>query len=116
MAVTITVVEHDEDGSVSMSTTQPTIGRAVTATVSDPDGGITGETWQWASAGTEGGIFAPIEGATSATYTPRKAAEDDPATAGIDESVTDPGDEGMFLQATVMYRDNASREGRRRKY
>ena len=39
-AVTVEVTNLDEDGSVSMSTTQPTLGRAVTASVSDPDGGI----------------------------------------------------------------------------
>ena len=108
-AVTVEVENVDEDGSVSMSTTQPTLGRAVTASVSDPDGGINTVSWQWATAGTAAGpTWTNIDGATSPTYTPRFADEDDPATTTIDESETNPGDEGQFLRATVMYRDKAS--------
>ena len=108
-AVTVEVTNLDEDGSVRMSTTQPTLGRAVTASVSDPDGGINTVSWQWATAGTAAGpTWTNIDGATSPTYTPRFADEDDPATTTIDESETNPGDEGMFLRATAMYRDKAS--------
>ena len=106
LAVTITVNNVDEDGSVSLSSIQPAIGRALTASVSDPDNGITSEQWQWARSGTEGGDFTDIEGATSATYTPKAEVEDNPATEDVNEA--DDGDLGMFLQATVMYRDKAS--------
>ena len=102
LAVTIKVTNVDEDGDVKLSTQQPAISVPITATVSDPDNGITGEKWQWASADTAGGSFVDIDGATSATFTPREAAED------TDGNETMASDEGKFLQATVMYRDEAS--------
>ena len=105
-AVTITVTNLDEDGSVSLSTGQPTIGRPITATVSDPDGGVNDESWQWASSETAGGTFTDIEGATSATYIPRAKIEDNPATLDINEE--EAGDEGMYLRARVTYRDAQS--------
>ena len=105
LAVTIEVTNVDEDGDVTLSTDQPAIGVPITARVSDPDNGITGATWQWASTDTAGGTFVDIDGATSATFTPRAAVPDDPDTA-VDETMA--SDEGKFLQATVMYRDNAS--------
>ena len=54
---------------------------------------------------------AKIEGATSTSYTPKAtvpAVEDDPATDADESAAAVPGDEGMFLTATVSYRDNAS--------
>ena len=105
LAVTITVTNVDEDGDVTLSTDQPAIGVPITAKVSDPDNGITGEKWQWASADTAGGTFVNIDGATSATFTPRAAVEDDPDT---DDNEAMASDEGKFLQATVMYRDKIS--------
>ena len=104
--LTITVTQVDEDGEVSFSSIQPAIGVAITASVSDPDGSITGATWQWSRAATAAGTFTEIDGATSATYTPRLAEEDNPDTMDVNEGRTT--DEGMFLQATVMYRDKAS--------
>ena len=73
-----------------------------------PDGGVTGEKWQWSRSLNEGGSFVPINGATSASYTPVGRVEDDPATLGINEQ--DPGDEGMFLQAKATYRDAQSED------
>ena len=102
LAVTIKVTNVDEDGDVTLSTDQPAIGVPITATVSDPDNGITGEKWQWASTDTAGGTFVDIDGATSATFTPREAVED------TDGNETMASDEGKFLQATVEYRDKAS--------
>ena len=104
--LTITVTQVDEDGKASFSSIQPAIGVAITASVSDPDGSVTGESWQWARAQTAGGPFLPIDGATTDTYTPRAVIEDNPDTENVSEARTT--DEGMFLQATVMYRDKAS--------
>ncbi len=49
MAVTITVVDGADAGSASFvgGTRAPLVGRSVVAKVTDPDGGITGPTWQW---------------------------------------------------------------------
>ena len=65
--------------------------------------------WQWKRALTSSGTFVNIPGATSDTYTPRGATEDDPSTPLVDES--DPGDEGRFLEVTVTYRDDAIVDG-----
>ena len=101
----ITVTNEDEDGKVVLSTTQPAIGRAVTATLTDPDMNISEVKWQWKRASSSAGSFLPIPGATSATYTPVKTVKDDPVTTeneGVD------GDEGDYLQVVVTYVDNAS--------
>ena len=86
-AVTVTVTNVDEDGTVTLDPAEPVVGTALTATLSDPDGGVTGETWQWAKSDTMGGTFAPIAGANSDSYTP----------VG--------GDENMYLRATASYTD-----------
>ena len=85
--VTITVTDVEEDGTVTLSTTQPSARVQLTATLTDPDGGVTNETWQWARADTKGGNYANITGETSATYTP-----------------TD-GDVEKFLKAKASYTD-----------
>ena len=82
-------VVEDDDGTVTLSPTRPQVGSTVTATLRDPDGGITGATWQWASSsnGTTG--WSNLSGATSATYTV------------VDANV------GDYLRATANYADAA---------
>ena len=87
MAVTVMVTNEEEGGTVNLSTMSPVVGSEVTASLTDPDGGITGTTWQWASADAMDGDFEDITGADSASYTP---VEDDA---------------GMYLQATASYTD-----------
>ena len=87
LAVTATVVNVDEAGVVSLSTEQPEVGVALTATLSDPDGGVSGSTWQWAAATGKNGAWINISGATSAVYTPAMA------------------DAGHYLRATASYGD-----------
>ena len=103
MSLVIMVGNMNEGGTVELSSNQPAVGRPVTATLKDPDTGQTGLKWQWFSSA-DGENFVIIQGATSATYTPMAAVEDDPATTNIDES--DPGDEGRFLRARVTYTDD----------
>ena len=43
----------DQPGSVSLTTTTPVVGSPVTATLTDPDGGIYGASWQWQTSSTE---------------------------------------------------------------
>ena len=90
--VTVTVTNVDEDGTVMLSSMTPVVGVELTATVTDLDGGITGETWQWASSDDMDSAFTNIPGAMSmsASYTPVAA------------------DNGMFLRATVSYTDGHS--------
>ena len=87
--VTIEVTNVDEDGTVTLSTLQPQVGVAITATLADPDT-ITAQgtiSWQWSRG------RSPIVGAndgvgtTSSSYTPAA------------------GDVGSVLRATATYRD-----------
>ena len=50
--VTVTVTNLNEPGGVSLSSIQPGVGTALTATVSDPDGDVTDVKWQWSSGPT----------------------------------------------------------------
>ena len=59
---------------VTLSSQTPVVGIALTASLTDADGEITGKKWQWASENTDG-IYTDIAGATSDGYTP--AAADD---------------------------------------
>ena len=104
LPLVITVMNVDEDGKVTLSTTQPAIGQPVTATLTDPDMKITEVEWQWGRSVISGG-FILIQGATSDTYTPVKSVPDDPVTS---ENEKVDGDEGMYLQVIVKYQDNAS--------
>ena len=72
MDVKVTVENVGENGTVTLSRTQPRVGLSVKARLTDPDGSISGLTWQWYD-----GNISPsdltvnaIEGAMSDTYTP----------------------------------------------
>ena len=77
--------EPDQAGTVALSAATPQVGVAITATLTDPDGGVTGTTWLWSSSDTLDGTYAAISGATSASYTPVAA------------------DHGKYLKATASY-------------
>ena len=86
--VTVKVADADEAGTVSFDPAGPVVvGVAATATLSDPDGGVTGVTWQWARSSSRSGAFTDIGTATGASYTPVA------------------GDENNFLRATASYTD-----------
>ena len=86
--VTITVNNLEEAGVITLSTNTPIVDNEYRATLTDPDGGVTGLTWQWAKGSTADGQFTNITGATSASYTPVDA------------------DENEFLRATASYTDD----------
>ena len=81
--ITVTVRNLDEAGTISFSRG----GTAITAVLSDPDGGVNGATWQWARSSNRSTGWANIGSATSASYTPSSA------------------DQGMYLRALVSYND-----------
>ena len=87
IAVTINVTNEDDAGTVTLSSAAPRVGASVSATLSDPDGGVTSVTWQWATATAATSPFNPISGATSASYTPVA------------------GDVGKYLWAEASYND-----------
>ena len=85
--VAINVPNLDEAGAVDLPPGRPVVGKSLTATLSDPDGGVTIPTWTWAWSTSSSGSFTPISSASSATYTPV------------------PADEGRYLKASVSYTD-----------
>ena len=92
LAVMVEVTNVNDDGSVSLSATQPRIGVSITANVSmDEDGMVSDVTWQWSKADAatfgDGDTVTEIKGATMASYTPVTA------------------DDGKFLRATASYTD-----------
>ena len=86
-ATTTSAVPPDQPGTVTLSTSHPVVDTAITATLSDPDGMITGTTWQWSKSMTMDGTFMDIDEATMMSYTPMAA------------------DEGYHLKAKAMYTD-----------
>ena len=86
--VTITVTDVEEPGTVTLSNNQPSANTEMTATLTDPDGGVTGTSWQWARSDTAQGAYGDINGATSDTYTPAD------------------GDVGHYLRAAASYSDD----------
>ena len=90
--VRVTVSNVDEPGTVILTTLQPVDGKAITATLTDPDTGATGPIttteWQWANSDSADGPYTDIEeDADGETYTPK------------------PADKGKFLRAKVTYTD-----------
>ena len=45
--VKVTVTNAEEAGKVTLSQPRPRVGLAITASYSDPDGGLASATWQW---------------------------------------------------------------------
>ena len=79
--VTVNIANVEETGVVTLSHDRLRAGVVITATLSDPDGNVSGETWQW-NRGDE-----PTDGATANSHT----------------VTTD--DVGHVLSATVRYTD-----------
>ena len=86
IAVTINLTNEDEAGTVTLPATF-TGGTEATASVTDPDGTVSSESWRWARGDTATGSFSNISGATSASYEPVAL------------------DVGKYLRATVTYTD-----------
>ena len=51
--VRVTVANVEEPGAVTLNRTTPRVGLPVTATLTDPDGSISGITWQWSITGND---------------------------------------------------------------
>ena len=87
MNVTVTVTDVDEAGTLTLSSTRPKLGTALTATLADPDGVVDGTpVYKWERS-LSPNSWAVISGATSSAYTPVAA------------------DTGRFLRATATYED-----------
>ena len=78
----------DQPGEVTLSSTTSEVGVAITATLDDPDGGVTNVAWGWESSPSEGPAnWTTISGANTASYTPIAS------------------DAGKVLRAVVTYDD-----------
>ena len=94
--VSVTVTNVDEAGTVTLDSTQPQVGTALTASLTDPDGTVSGESWQWSSSSDQN-AWANIVGATLASYTPVSGDVGDNLRATV--SYTDPEGSGKSAQA-----------------
>ena len=84
--VTITVTNVEEPGTVTLSTNQPSARAAITATLTDPDNGVTGTVWQWKRSSDGSTGWADI-------------GTDSPSYTTVDDDV------GYSLRATASYTD-----------
>ena len=94
--VSIRVTNIDEPGSVSLSTTDPRVGRSVRASISDPDGWPKPFRIEWARAFRATTAFIPflpisVSDMTPESYTPTEE------------------DKYQFLRVTIFYFDNECR-------
>ena len=86
-SVAISVTNVDEDGAITFSPEQPSLNTRLTATVEDPDGNVSGQTWVWEISDEGQANWTTISGADTKSYTP----------------VT--GDVGKQLRVTATYTD-----------
>ena len=85
--VNIWVTNVEELGSLTLSPNDaPVVGEEIVSTLSDPDGSVAGETWQWQQT-SDGGIWEDIDGATGPILVPG------------------PQDAGKRLRLSVIYDD-----------
>ena len=83
----ITIRDVEEEGVVTLSSTEPAVGTQLRAMLADGDGDVTGSTWQWSRSENGRSPWTTISGARSSNYTPGDADGD------------------FFLRARVTYTD-----------
>ena len=107
MAVTVTVTNVDEAGTITLSTVQPRVGTPLTATLTDIDGAVSDVVWMWEKDDVMG-FNSPeaIVGADSATYTPTADDADDYLRATA-TSYTDPQGSGQTATPEAVVSNNA---------
>ena len=88
--VKVPVNNVNEEGTVTLTQLQPRVGVSITSRITDPDGDVSGVTWQWSRNTSATGNFTDIPKATSATYKPVEG-DANPST--------------MFLKAKASYTD-----------
>ena len=115
LAVTVAVQNVEEAGSIELTSTQPQVDKPLTATLTDPDGCITGANWTWQRAADK---TAPWKDITSSNpNTVASSVRTDSAEPYPEVSSYTPvaGDIGYLLRATVSYRDGQSEDDTDRK-
>ena len=87
LEVSVTVTNVEEAGTVTLSSVQPQVSSPLTATLTDPDGVVSGPTWSWHRSTSGSGSWSVISNETANSYTPV------------------PGDVNHYLRATASYTD-----------
>ncbi len=89
LSVTVTVTDVEEEGVVAVTPSRGWVdaNTRFSASLTDDDGSISNESWQWARSRSRGGGWADIDGATSSSY-----------TVGADDA-------DQYLRASVSYED-----------
>ena len=72
--VTISILDRDEPGHITLSGPTPRIGAPLRAAVDDPDGAITDVVWTWERS-SDHSDWTPIQDATGSAYTPTRDDE-----------------------------------------
>ena len=118
MAVTVMVVDGEDEGEVELSAREPQVGRAVIATLSDDDGGETAVTWQWYRGGTDETTVETLQGLEDdPTETNNRVCDDDGDETTAGQACVlggaksalytpDADDVGQVLHAVAAYKDN----------
>ena len=107
LAVEVTVANEDEDGEVTLSRTQPRVGVPVRATLTDPDGSISGVSWQWYRGQNITSSNLPTATTLCANDNSNSCVIED---ATSDAYVPTAGDVGEYLTAVARYTDGESSE------
>ena len=105
-SATVTLIDNDPDGEVLLSPTQPQVDKPVTATLTDPDGGITGARWQWQRRADDA---SPWRNITCSSST--RSSSYPELSSCTPQSV----DASYQLRATVSYVDDASADANDRQ-
>ena len=93
LPVTVSVTNEDEAGSLTLSSVQPQVDTALTATLTDPDGPVSTD-WVWERSQDNKRTWEPVKGTPAASYTPE----------------TD--DVGAYLRVTATYTDGTGSDKR----
>ena len=95
-SVTIEVINIDDPGTVTLSTTAPRVGSELTASLSDPDDDVMIYTVQWSKSPTADGLFLDIP------LNPRHMANPSYTPTAADQS--------NYLKVTMLYIERSCRE------
>ncbi len=98
-SVRIEVINIDDPGTITLSTTAPRVGSALTATVSDQDGTPLLTKAQWSRAPRADALFIDIDGANH--HAPQRAESNYTPTAA---------DQGKYLKVTLSYVEDTCHE------
>ena len=104
--VTVNVTNVDEAGGLTLSSQQPQVGTELTATLTDLDGGLSGQSWTWERSPNRSSGWSTIGGASGRRYTPVDGDLDHYLRVTVD--YTDGHGSGKDEQATSMNRVQAA--------